>query len=1073
MRKAIILLILLAVCISVFGTSLIGCAENPGGGTETEKTPVVITWTNTELFYNGQPQQPTAIAPEGISVSVSGSGTSAGSYTATAVLGDNEHYYISAGETCDFSIAKARVTVTWADTEFTYDGTEHCPTGTPDKGEITVSGSETNAGSYTATATLKDESNYEIIEGASCDFSIAKARVTVTWADTEFTYDGTEHCPTGTPDKGEITVSGSETNAGSYTATATLKDESNYEIIEGASCDFSIAKLAVTMKPDAEQNKVWQAKDPTEFTYTLEWNNNTEESLIRIQLGSLKRQSGENVGLYDYVKPESGNNIELTLDTASKFEIKVLEVILTPDEGQNKVWKAKDPEAYTYQLSKKDSTSEATDENIKAEFKGVLSRAEGEDVGKYDYILPETSANVKLEKGGEAQFEIKVLEVILTPDEGQSKLVQNQNPDAYTYQLSKKDSTSEATDDDIKAEFTSVLSRAEGEDVGNYEYILPETSANITLEIGGNAQFRIIDVNVAPHNDGKNVLLRLTFSDNWQDEKITLSVGGVSDKNVSKAEPETAKCNLYLSDDANESCDRKEYTVSIEVEGNKGSKSQAIHYDNGIGTVVEGPATGSTEQNGAVVPDGTYNNRDTKYIKFTFSEKCKITALSIEGFTISPKITELNGYSETYTFAITPEPGYFTSNQPAKITMTFNDICHDTNECTGNHTGTWNGTIWVGRKNSQNDIIVDNITPVAGGGEHITDSLTEDGSVTLGNSATYIELTGSGDAGEELYVALYDLDGERIAEADGRINGERDQDGKLQGRFDIVLGSKTADSEKSITSKLKDGETYRIVLKYRDINRRPKEYFFKYDNIVEKPELITPVFAETRFIAGFVEPLSSQVEVIAKQGDIEASATVVLDKMSGFFYAELEDGFDIEELTIKVSDWVGNPENFYAVTTEDGTTIVYGNSEWNALDKKPELLDEIYDFDDLPMSSVSVLGDFVRDSSANRVGEAVRLTREELDTGINTDLLAAHALKIGTIAIWLEDGEVKWEAEFEDEETELELRVFVGDPFSEAEEVSILPDDAKTIWLLFTGELEFTEEMLVDMDYETAERVAK
>ena len=66
------------------------------------------------------------------------------------------------------------------------------------------------------------------------DYSIDKQRVRVSWDNLSFEYDGNSHAPTATATSADgrqvqVRVTGEQTNAGTYTATATTSD-SNYEL---------------------------------------------------------------------------------------------------------------------------------------------------------------------------------------------------------------------------------------------------------------------------------------------------------------------------------------------------------------------------------------------------------------------------------------------------------------------------------------------------------------------------------------------------------------------------------------------------------------------------------------------------------------------------------------------------------------------------------------------------------------------------------------------------------------------------------------------------------------------------
>ncbi|MCR5602989.1 MAG: Ig-like domain-containing protein, partial [Lachnospiraceae bacterium] len=139
------------------------------------------------------------------------------------------------------TVNKKTLTLTWNDTSFTYDGSAHKPTATlsgvksGDVCTVSVSGEQTNAGTYTATASLSGAAsgNYALQNNQkTCSFTINKASISgaAVTLGTELTYTGSEQTQTVS----KVTVNGKElastdytvtnnkgTNAGSYNLTVT------------------------------------------------------------------------------------------------------------------------------------------------------------------------------------------------------------------------------------------------------------------------------------------------------------------------------------------------------------------------------------------------------------------------------------------------------------------------------------------------------------------------------------------------------------------------------------------------------------------------------------------------------------------------------------------------------------------------------------------------------------------------------------------------------------------------------------------------------------------------------------
>ncbi len=235
---------------------------------------VTLEWSNTSLTYNGSAQAPSATATgliEGdeCSVTVSGAQTNAGSnYTATASALSNANYTLPATATTAFSIAAKEVGLEWSNTAFTYNGSAQAPTATAtglvgnDECNVIVSGAQTNFGSYTATAERLSNVNYKLPNNKTKAFTIDQKVVTLEWGTASFTYNGSEQVPTATAtglvdgDVCNVTVSGAQIDADTYTATASTLSNNNYKLPENKTKAFTINPKEVSL--------VWSN---TTFTY--------------------------------------------------------------------------------------------------------------------------------------------------------------------------------------------------------------------------------------------------------------------------------------------------------------------------------------------------------------------------------------------------------------------------------------------------------------------------------------------------------------------------------------------------------------------------------------------------------------------------------------------------------------------------------------------------------------------------------------------------------------------------------------------------------------------------------------
>ncbi|WP_339755054.1 MBG domain-containing protein [Algoriphagus aquimarinus] len=174
-------------------------------------------------------------------------------------------------------------------------------------------------------------------------------------------------------------------NVGNYAINlGSLDAGANYSInFTGA--DFSITPRTLTIVANSNQAKVYGSDDPV-LAFTASNFGNGDNVLTLT--GALSRAAGENIGMYAITlgSLNAGGNYTINF-TSADFEIasKVLNVIA--DAGQSKVFGTADP-VFTYQVS----GFENGDTN--AILSGQLSRAAGENVGKYAISLGSLQAGV-------------------------------------------------------------------------------------------------------------------------------------------------------------------------------------------------------------------------------------------------------------------------------------------------------------------------------------------------------------------------------------------------------------------------------------------------------------------------------------------------------------------------------------------------------------------------------------------------------------------------------------------------------------------------------------------------------
>ncbi|MEN9323469.1 MAG: hypothetical protein RL699_1249 [Bacteroidota bacterium] len=163
------------------------------------------------------------------------------------------------------TVSKATPTLLVNNTPTTYNGSTQAATATASGGgtvsNILTSGAatQTNAGTYTVTADIAASSNYNAASGvtASNSFVINKASSSITvTGSTSFIYSGSAQGPatsTVTGSSGEVSYSYSgasttvygpsataPTNVGSYTVTASVAADANYEAASSSATAFGI-----------------------------------------------------------------------------------------------------------------------------------------------------------------------------------------------------------------------------------------------------------------------------------------------------------------------------------------------------------------------------------------------------------------------------------------------------------------------------------------------------------------------------------------------------------------------------------------------------------------------------------------------------------------------------------------------------------------------------------------------------------------------------------------------------------------------------------------------------------------
>ena len=242
-----------------------------------EQKEVGLTWSEpTSFVYDGASHGLTATATgmvngDEIGVTVTGEQTNGGNHTATASALTGEkfgNYKLPAENSHPFTITPVALTITAKDHTITY-GDAPAGNGVTYSGFIGTEDESVLGGlldydysyvqygdvgdTYTITPKGLTSTNYNITF-TSGSLAVTPKTVGIDWTDIDFTYNGSEQVPNATAtgmvnsDDIGITVTGAQTNAGNYTATAsalTGNKKDNYKLPNGITQAFTISPKTI------------------------------------------------------------------------------------------------------------------------------------------------------------------------------------------------------------------------------------------------------------------------------------------------------------------------------------------------------------------------------------------------------------------------------------------------------------------------------------------------------------------------------------------------------------------------------------------------------------------------------------------------------------------------------------------------------------------------------------------------------------------------------------------------------------------------------------------------------------
>lgn len=423
-------------------------------------------------------------------------------FTATATVPNANYTFVNSASSIEktFNIVAKELTVAWGETSFTYDGSEKVPTAEVTEGVIegdsvtlSVSGAETNAGSgYTATATISPaNANYALTNG-TIQFSIAKAKVSVSGNNATAEYKAAEYTEAeikaavftnGLPDDAttNIVVSPeSVINADdSATVTVTLKDDNNYEFEADATTQFTFTVVAKEISlPETSADKTAVYSPSTSYTAAqitelIFGTASVENVTVKVMNGDVEISGDTKVsdaGVYN-VTATANENYVFVADTVTQYTFEITKAPITLGVTVD---------GWTYGEAANDPVITGNDGSgaVTYLYKGDgYSNAEA-PTNAGTYSLEITVAETANYQGGKASCEFTIEKATVTVPTIEDKvytgepLVADVSETDY-YEVTKNDGGSEV------ATYEVVLTL---KDAANYKWSDGTQTADITLE---------------------------------------------------------------------------------------------------------------------------------------------------------------------------------------------------------------------------------------------------------------------------------------------------------------------------------------------------------------------------------------------------------------------------------------------------------------------------------------------------------------------------------------------------------------------------------------------------------------
>jgi len=350
-----------------------------------DRCSVTFSWTNAGPFtYSGETRVPTVtvvgvISPDTCDATFETTGPDTaskkkGEYIATVKSLSNPNYTFDPDGTTvsqNYVIEQLVAELQWADqAQLTYNGKNQYPQATVsnlvsgDSCDVTVEATDAvHVGPYSAIATGLSNDNYKLPGTVSClkTFSIVPLTATLTWENTEFPFDGDMHLPTatvsnlqtndaGTKDDCDVTVTGEQKNAGTYTAEATDLSNGDYVLGDEKSTQFTIKEADIskaTIGSIDNQTYTGSAIEPKDETTDKHLPVITDDATGTLAEGtdySLSYSANKNAGTATITITGLGNYAGSSTTTTFKIDPKPVTLTWTDPENATILT----PFAYTY-----------------------------------------------------------------------------------------------------------------------------------------------------------------------------------------------------------------------------------------------------------------------------------------------------------------------------------------------------------------------------------------------------------------------------------------------------------------------------------------------------------------------------------------------------------------------------------------------------------------------------------------------------------------------------------------------------------------------------------------------------